>query len=214
MGKYRHIIWDWNGTLLDDAWLCVDVMNKLLKRRKMPELDLNRYQEAFGFPIIDYYKRLGFTFEEEPFEIPGTEFIVEYNKRWEETKLQQDALSTLEIIRNLNISQSILSAQEQQQLNRFMDHFNLSQYFENISGLYNHYADGKLVSGKKLIDSLYIPCDEVLLIGDTDHDFEVSETMGVDCVLVHRNHQLKSTLEKTGMQVFDSLDEIVNLVNM
>ena len=144
MCKYRHIIWDWNGTLLDDAWLCVDVMNKLLKRREIPELDLNKYQEVFGFPIINYYKRLGFTFVEEPFEIPGTEFIVEYNKRWKETKLQQDALPALEKISKLNISQSMLSAQEQLQLNRFMDHFNLSQYFENISGLHNHYADGKL----------------------------------------------------------------------
>ena len=34
MGNYRHVIWDWNGTLLDDAWLCVEVLNGLLARRR------------------------------------------------------------------------------------------------------------------------------------------------------------------------------------
>ena len=28
--QYEHIIWDWNGTLLDDLDVCVDVMNGLL----------------------------------------------------------------------------------------------------------------------------------------------------------------------------------------
>ena len=34
--KYTNIIWDWNGTLLDDAWLCVDVMNGMLKEHGLP----------------------------------------------------------------------------------------------------------------------------------------------------------------------------------
>ncbi|MDH5646585.1 MAG: hypothetical protein OEZ01_11285, partial [Candidatus Heimdallarchaeota archaeon] len=39
--RYEHIIWDWNGTLLDDAWLCVEIMNSMLAKRpaiKMPML--------------------------------------------------------------------------------------------------------------------------------------------------------------------------------
>lgn len=200
--------------MLDDAWLCVDVMNKLLKRRNMPEFDLIQYQSVFGFPIIEYYKRLGFTFEHEPFEIPGTEFIVEYNKRWNETQLFSDSVPVIEQFQNLGVAQSLLSAQEQQQLNRFMDYFNLSEYFVNISGLHNHYADGKLVSGKNMMNNLNLPGNDVLLIGDTDHDFAVAETMGVDCILIHRQHQLKSRLVKTGVPVFDNLDELVSFLKM
>ena len=34
---YAHVIWDWNGTLLDDAWLCVDVMNGVLRAHDLPK---------------------------------------------------------------------------------------------------------------------------------------------------------------------------------
>ena len=30
-----HVLWDWNGTLLDDAWLCVEVVNRLRAARRM-----------------------------------------------------------------------------------------------------------------------------------------------------------------------------------
>ena len=36
--KYSHILWDWNGTLLDDAWLCVEVMNSMLAERDLPQI--------------------------------------------------------------------------------------------------------------------------------------------------------------------------------
>ena len=77
---YKHIIWDWNGTLLDDAWLFVDIMNNVLKGRNMNTINLEKYRDIFGFPIENYYKRLGFDILKEPFEILGLEFIKEYKK--------------------------------------------------------------------------------------------------------------------------------------
>ena len=68
---YKHIIWDWNGTLLDDGWLFVDVMNTILKRRKMNTITLEKYREIFGFPVKNYYIKLGFDLEKEPFEDLG-----------------------------------------------------------------------------------------------------------------------------------------------
>ena len=39
----KHIIWDWNGTLLDDSWLCVESINKSLKKRNLPQIDKEKY---------------------------------------------------------------------------------------------------------------------------------------------------------------------------
>ena len=88
--KYTHILWDWNGTLLDDMWLCVDVINVLLKKYNKPVLSLIDYQKHFDFPVKDYYERIGFDFKQTPFEIVGTEFINGYYKRWQECKLHKD----------------------------------------------------------------------------------------------------------------------------
>ena len=56
---YQHIIWDWNGTLFDDAGVCLDIMNGMLARRNLPHLTPERYEEFFDFPVIDYYRRVG-----------------------------------------------------------------------------------------------------------------------------------------------------------
>ena len=58
--QYKHILWDWNGTLLDDSWLCVEVLNGLLKESGKPTITHETYKEHFNFPVIHFYEFLGF----------------------------------------------------------------------------------------------------------------------------------------------------------
>jgi len=67
----KHIIWDWNGTILDDRWLTIAAMNSVLARRNMDEITEDQYLQVFTFPVIEYYRRLGFKFEKEPFSYFG-----------------------------------------------------------------------------------------------------------------------------------------------
>ena len=76
--QVRHVIWDWNGTLLDDAWLCREIMNGQLRKRGLPTLRAERYEAIFDFPVEGYYRKVGFDWKKESFEEAGTEFIVEY----------------------------------------------------------------------------------------------------------------------------------------
>ena len=75
---YKTIIWDWNGTLLNDLDLSVDSVNILLKERNLPTLTVEKYKDIFGFPVIDYYVKAGFDFEKEPFEIPAKQYVKLY----------------------------------------------------------------------------------------------------------------------------------------
>ena len=50
--KYNHIVWDWNGTLLDDLWLCIDAINSVLDSRGMNKVDETSYRKIFTFPVI------------------------------------------------------------------------------------------------------------------------------------------------------------------
>ncbi len=63
MEKVKQLIWDWNGTLLDDVRMCVNVMNVLLDKYALPELTCEKYKQVFDFPVKDYYANLGFDFE-------------------------------------------------------------------------------------------------------------------------------------------------------
>ncbi|GAI63219.1 unnamed protein product [marine sediment metagenome] len=82
IAKHKHIIWDWNGTLINDVWLVVEIMNKMLKKRNLSKIDSKKYREIFDFPVTKYYSKLGFDFSNESFEKLTVEFISEYYQRF------------------------------------------------------------------------------------------------------------------------------------
>jgi phosphoglycolate phosphatase len=206
--QYESIIWDWNGTLLDDAWLGVDIMDCMLKSRNMPGLSLERYREIFDFPVKDYYAKLGFDFASEPFELVGNEFIEKYNSRHFECRLRPFARETLQKINALGIRQFALSARNHQNLEEEFLFHGILDYFEHFSGLPDNWANGKISLGKALIDSQNILSSKTLLIGDTYHDYEVASALGPGCILIEGGHQSKNRLLKADAPVISHFDEL------
>jgi len=206
--KYRHIIWDWNGTLLDDLWLSVAAMNRLLSRRKMQPLSTEHYLEIFTFPVKDYYERLGYNFKVEAFSISGTEFIQEYTGRMLEPELHEGAVLFLNEVHDRGLTQSLLSAAGQPMLEKLMDYHGLRKYFTKLIGQDNHYANGKIEAGKLWMEELHYGIHEVLFIGDTIHDLEVAEAIGADCILLSHGHTSHARLLKTGSRVFRNYKEL------
>jgi phosphoglycolate phosphatase len=206
--KYKHIIWDWNGTLFDDAWLCREIMNGMLGRRGLLPLSAERYAHIFDFPVKDYYQRAGWDFEREPFLKLSDEFIEEYERRKLECPLREGAVEVLSRNTRGGTPQSIISAAKQSSVEEMVKWYRVEKLFVNVRGLDNHHAFGKVDIGLKWVTELNIPPGEILMIGDTTHDHEVAMAMGVDCVLIPSGHQDKERLESSGAPVVDSLDEL------
>jgi phosphoglycolate phosphatase len=203
------IIWDWNGTLLDDTELSVQTMNQMLQKRNLQQLTHNSYKEVFSFPVKDYYRKIGFNFTSEPFEVPAIEYINIYNSKVDDCGLHDHSLTVLNYFKNRGIRQFVLSAMEQQGLDRCLELRHISSYFDHVSGLDNHYAASKIENGKQMIDSLNLDVNQLLLIGDTVHDFEVARELGCKCILIANGHQSKTILESTGAPV---VNEIIDLI--
>ncbi|MHB9132724.1 MAG: HAD family hydrolase [Armatimonadota bacterium] len=211
--RYRHVIWDWNGTLFDDAWLSVEIINQILGKRNLPTVDAERYQREFDFPVKDYYRRLGFDFSREPFEILAAEFVATYDRRRFECGLQPGAREMLLALAQAGYTQSILSAYEQGRLEEMVVHVGLQSVITNLVGLRDYYADGKIDYGKRLIADLACPPGEVVLIGDTVHDFEVAAAMGIACVLVPSGHHSPEKLRSCGVPVVETLADFSQFMN-
>jgi phosphoglycolate phosphatase len=210
--NYKHIIWDWNGTLFDDAWLCVEIMNKMLLRRKLKTITVEEYQNVFTFPVKDYYEKIGFDFNKEFFEIVGKEWMDEYENRKTECSLYKNVKEILNKISGLDIGQSILSAYSQNALIEIVDYFGLLSYFSHIVGLDHIYATSKVELGISLIKRLSLENNEAVLIGDTVHDFDVANEIGADCILIANGHQSKEKLLTCSVPVWNSIEEIVKPV--
>lgn len=212
MGVHKHIIWDWNGTLLDDVEIVIAAMNVLLKKRKLALLDYKTYKDIFTFPVQDYYAHLGFDFGIEAFEELATEYIAELNSDKYCFKLYTGAKKILDEIRIKGITQSILSASQEEELNDIVKRLGIGGYFKKIAGLDNHYAKSKVEKGKEFLAELELKPQEVLLVGDTVHDYEVSQEIGCDCLLVANGHQSYERLAILEVDIVNSLSDVIMFI--
>lgn len=209
LNDFKGIIWDWNGTLLNDTELCVQTMNEMLAKRNLQQLSVTEYKEVFSFPVKDYYQKIGFNFITEPFEIPALEFIENYNGRVQTCTLHENSITVLKYFQSVGIRQFILSAMKQDALNLCLEQQQVNHFFDHVSGLDNHYAASKLENGQQLISEFDLNTNQLVLIGDTIHDFEVARTLGCHCILIANGHQSRHILQSVGVQVLDEIAQLL-----
>jgi len=77
----KHVIWDWNGTIVNDAPLFVEIMNQSLDAALLPNITLDDYKNLFVFPVVDFWRKLGFKFNDKAFDKMNRRFINNYKKK-------------------------------------------------------------------------------------------------------------------------------------
>ena len=214
MKGLKTIFWDWNGTLLDDIEECIEIINTSLRKRALPQLTRSEYLEKFEFPVLNYYKSIGFDFTVESFEKVGKEFIDAYASKMFECQLQQGARPALEKISRLGINQYILSALQHGALQRCISHYQLQDCFARVQGLDDAYAHSKVELGRLLLAEVGCDPGSALMIGDTVHDYETASAMGVRCVLIAAGHNSRERLLACGVPVYDTLEDCVASLNL
>ncbi len=216
LNNYKSIIWDWNGTLLNDVHICVDIINHLLTQQNQPQLTIDRYKSAFGFPIVDYYRRIGIDFEQESFEALTMKFMGSYTQQVKECALHEQTLSVLSALRQKGLNQFILTAAHKDNVMELLHHYDIQHYFKAIEGLDNFRAESKIQRGHHLIQNHQINPQTTVLIGDTLHDHDVAQALNVDCILVADGHQSWERLNQNSSNntlVINNLSEIIHKLN-
>lgn len=209
MPGYKYIIWDWNGTILDDLQLNLEVENTLLSRRGRKLIkDIDEYHEKFQFPIIKFYESLDFDLENENFEDIAKEYVFEFDERFYELEIFDDAESVIREFKYKGIEQIVLSQTEQRWLEKQVSFHGLEYLFTELLGARDIYVKGKVAIALAWITKNDIDASDVLMVGDTVHDFEVAQNIGCDCMLIARGHNSKERLLSTGAVVLDSIEEL------
>ena len=141
--KYDHIIWDWNGTLVNDAFLCVQIVNQILSERDLSTVDIRFYRENFCFPVNQYYRLLGLPYNGKAYQKVSQSFIEKYRLSQHICNLHDNVPRILQTFQKQNLNQSILSAGNQHDVSNFLKHHKIFDYFNVISGVNHIYANGK-----------------------------------------------------------------------
>jgi phosphoglycolate phosphatase len=213
MSVIRHVIWDFNGTLLDDLDCCVATLNTLLAERNLALLSRERYLERFGFPVKDFYLELGFDLDQEDFAELSRTYIERYGERVDMAAPHADALGALEALREREVPQSVLSAMERSLLEQLLQRFGLAGHMAHVRGLDHHGASSKVALGLELQRELDLPPRQILLVGDTLHDHETAAAIGCQCLLFARGHQTAARLTRSGATVIQSLSAVAQLID-
>ena len=207
---YETIVFDFNGTIIDDAWYTKDVLNEMLTMQGHKTVTLDEYRTYFTFPVFDYYKKVGFVLPPEgkdDFEALAKYFVRRYREGFEAVKVFPDLhgfVKSFEGKKNL----ILLSATKQNELLLQTKMVGVDKYFDNIIGTSDEYASGKAGVAKNFFSKTHLDLSKTLFIGDTLHDAEVAKELGADIILIARGHQSKEVLENgTDALILDSLEE-------
>jgi phosphoglycolate phosphatase len=209
MPRIMHVVWDWNGTLLDDSGLCVQIMNEMLGRRGLPGISIEFYKAVIEFPVILYYRKLGFDFLAEPFERISDEFVSLYQAGWRNCSLQKGVINVLPALKAAGVGQSVLSASLSGHLQEQLAHFGICGFLDAVTGAENHHGTGKLHIAKEHAAATGVKPESVLFIGDTEHDAEVAAEAGCGCLLVSYGHYGFDRLKHLGLPIAASAEDVL-----
>lgn len=200
------ILWDWNGTLLDDVQLCVDALNRLLARYGYSQrYDHDQYRAIFGFPVEDYYVRAGFDFARHSFDELAQSFMADYIPASQACPLMEGARETLDAFSAAGLRQVVLSASPVTTLRQQAAARNVDRCFDRLLGLGDIYARSKVELGLQYLREGGFDPACTVMIGDSTHDYEVARAMGVRCLLQGSGHQPPEVLRRTGAPVVPDL---------
>ena len=211
--KYDYLVLDFNGTIIDDVDLCLNILNHLLEERNYKKVSLEEYKHIFTFPIKKYYINAGFDLEKYSFTSISCEFISLYQKASLNCKLYEGINELIDKCNNNRIKVVLLSASQIDNLKEQTDHFGLSEKFEAILGTSTIEAASKVEIGKNYFKDKQDK--KILFVGDTTHDAEVASAIGADALLITHGHQARDILLKANpLKVIDSFKEVEDILGI
>ncbi|MCC8173203.1 MAG: HAD family hydrolase [Odoribacter sp.] len=210
---YKNIVWDWNGTLVNDIQKNHTTLNNMLKRRGLKEFTIEEYKQHFTFPVENFYKLANFDFQKESMHEISLDFVNTYDSLDIPTPLTQNAYEILNTLHTAGYKLYILSALRQDFLHQMLKEFGIAHFFSTACGSDNIYATSKIARGQKMVNECGINPAETLMIGDTVHDAEVAHSLGFDCILYTGGHNSKKRLQKQA-PIIDNLQQLTNYLDI
>ena len=207
--KYTHLIWDFNGTILDDVGLGVRSVNTMLEARGLPIIpNVERYREIFDFPIREYYRGLGFDFEAEDYEtVLAPEWVALYTAGEGNCTLYGGVRETIAAVAARGVPQLVISASQQEHLRAQLAARGILDCFDSVYGLGDFLAKSKESVARAWREAH--PDARPLWVGDTTHDAAVAGSISADCVLFCGGHQSEKRLRGCKKPIIGCISELL-----
>mgnify|MGYP003301275909 FL=1 len=209
--RYSHIFWDFNGTIIDDVGNALQCVNDMLERKGRQPITLDDYYTYVETPIIGFYRHI-LPPDELDFQDISRQYHSDYARHINETGLAEGAYELLHKLKAMGVHQYIITANILSEAEELIEKFGISACFDKILGAENTLAESKIDRAKAFFKELNISRNDAILIGDTLHDLETANALGIDCVLVSYGHQGRRLLEEHNAFTVNSLKYVEKIL--
>lgn len=208
----KHVIWDFNGTLLDDVALAVWCDNQVLAGMGLPAISLSTYQSEMRAPLADFYRGLGVDLARYPYEEINLAFLRLFDENVHRAPLRQGAVDAIQALRDAGLTQSIVSATYEPTLRVQAEGLGLSPWMLRVTGLLDRLSGHKKDRAGWHMAELSLTPEDVVLVGDTLGDAELATHLGCRCIMLAGGHTDIDRLDSTGYPLAQSMAEVASLL--
>ncbi|WP_274559141.1 HAD family hydrolase [Streptomyces spiramyceticus] len=206
-----HLVWDWNGTLLDDISAVIGATNAAFAEIGLEPITLARYQELYCVPIPRFYERLmGRLPTDAEWVVMDEAFHRHYTERRVACALAEGVEELLLEWQSRGRSQSLLSMYGHEQLLPVVRGYGIERHFIRIDGRTGPSGGSKAAHMTRHVAALGgVASDRVVVIGDAVDDAVAAAHVGARAVLYTGGSHSRASLEQAGVPVVDTLEEAV-----
>lgn len=215
MGKRTHLVWDWNGTLLDDIGAVIEATNAAFAELGLEQITLERYRELYCVPIPRFYQRLmGRLPTEAEWLVMDEAFHKHYWLRADACALTQGAAELLADRSASGLGQSLLSMAPHEHLVPIVRRHGITEHFLRVDGRTGPSHGSKAEHMVRHLTALRaadeaISADRIVVIGDAVDDAVAAAHIGARAVLYTGGSHSRDSLAEAGVPVVDTLAEAV-----
>ncbi|MEU0404864.1 HAD family hydrolase [Streptomyces sp. NPDC006197] len=211
MGKHgKHLVWDWNGTLLDDIDAVIGATNAAFAELGLASITLERYRELYTVPVPKFYERLmGRLPTDQEWTVMDGVFHRHYWERADACGLTAGAAELLAARQAAGATQSLLSLAPHAHLVPLVRRYGIAERFVRVDGRPDASTDGKSGHMVRHVAALGVPAERVVVIGDAADDAVAAAFVGARAVLYTGGSHSRASLARVGVPVVDSLEEAV-----
>ncbi|WMX46744.1 HAD family hydrolase [Streptomyces roseicoloratus] len=206
----KHLVWDWNGTLLDDIGAVIGATNAAFAELGLASITLERYRELYTVPVPKFYERLmGRLPTDEEWLVMDDAFHRHYWAQAEGCGLTAGAADLLAARQTAGHTQSLLSLAPHEELIPLVRRHGIAERFVRMDGRTDRSTDGKSGHMVRHLAALKVDAARIVVIGDAADDARAAAHVGAKAVLYTGGSHSRRSLAAAGVPVVDSLAEAV-----
>lgn len=206
--KYKAVLFDLDGTLLDTLEDIADSMNIILERLNFPVHDISEYKYFVGDGVDDLILRaLPYDKRTDVMIKKGIVMMrEEYQKRWaNKTKPYNGIPEFLKALTNKSIKLAVLSNKPDDFTKKMVDKYFPDIKFSDVSGRVANFPrkpDPKIALN--ISNAMHIKPNEIIFLGDSNVDMQTAVAAGMFPVGALWGFRTSEELLKSGAKILIS----------